>query len=208
MVGMGVTCSRLKSVLGICDPSEEAKALGACSSERSRIRRKACDYIGPNPQPQAVFSSPAETTRGELPLTSTPAIVLDTNVVLDWMLFADPSATTLVSALHQRRVRWLASASMRDELAHVLGRGLARARMADPDALLALWDACAERQPEPCAGHRLRCTDPDDQKFIDLALSSGARWLVSRDRAVLKLARRAGALGLTIVAPRHWSLGQ
>ncbi|MBN8487205.1 MAG: PIN domain-containing protein, partial [Burkholderiales bacterium] len=51
----------------------------------------------------------------------------------------------------------------------------------------------------------LRCTDPDDQKFIDFALACGARWLVSRDKAVLKLRRRALALhGLQIVHPADW----
>ena len=49
-----------------------------------------------------------------------------------------------------------------------------------------------------------RCTDPDDQKFIDLALHSGAQWLLSRDRAVLKLAREARQRGLAIVAPHVW----
>ena len=51
---------------------------------------------------------------------------------------------------------------------------------------------------------RFRCTDADDQKFIDLAIEHRARWLVSRDRAVLKLARRAAPLGLGIVTPARW----
>jgi predicted nucleic acid-binding protein len=51
----------------------------------------------------------------------------------------------------------------------------------------------------------LRCTDPDDQMFVDLAHAAGARWLVSRDRAVLRLARRAAAFGIAITAPEGWS---
>jgi predicted nucleic acid-binding protein len=35
-----------------------------------------------------------------------------------------------------------------------------------------------------------KCKDRDDQKFLELAHASGAHWLVSKDRAVLKLARR------------------
>jgi predicted nucleic acid-binding protein len=38
-----------------------------------------------------------------------------------------------------------------------------------------------------------RCSDPDDQKFIELAAASGAHVLVSKDRAVLKLRRRCAA---------------
>ena len=52
---------------------------------------------------------------------------------------------------------------------------------------------------------RMRCTDPDDQTFIDLALSRGAQWLLSRDRAVLKLAKRARVLGLHILTPAAWA---
>jgi predicted nucleic acid-binding protein len=51
----------------------------------------------------------------------------------------------------------------------------------------------------------LRCTDPSDQKFVDLALSVSGTWLFSRDRAVLKLARRAAPLGCRIVEPGRWA---
>ena len=54
----------------------------------------------------------------------------------------------------------------------------------------------------------LRCTDPDDQKFIDLALQTGASALLSRDRAVLKLARRAAVHGLPIESMAAWSRRQ
>jgi predicted nucleic acid-binding protein len=47
---------------------------------------------------------------------------------------------------------------------------------------------------------------PDDQKFIDLALLGGATWLVSRDKAVLKLARRCRAqAGLVVTPPHLWA---
>jgi len=39
-----------------------------------------------------------------------------------------------------------------------------------------------------------RCSDPDDQKFIDLAGAVRAQGLVSKDRAVLKLRRRCAPL--------------
>ena len=48
-----------------------------------------------------------------------------------------------------------------------------------------------------------RCADPDDQKFLQLALASGARWLVSRDGDVLALGRRTRRDGLfEIVSPQ------
>ena len=148
----------------------------------------------------------AQTTMGELSLTSrSPGAVLDTNVVLDWLLFADPAVFALAAAVMSGRVRWLATTAMRDELASVLARGLAATRGVDAAALLAAWDAHAQPQAASPA-QSLRCSDPDDQKFIDLAVAAGARWLVSRDRAVLALARRAAPSGLTILGPAQWRL--
>ena len=145
---------------------------------------------------------------GEFPLTSErPSVVLDTNVVLDWLLFNDPSVAKLAAAVVGGRVRWLATAAMRDELTHVLGRGLAATHGADPAALVATWGRhCIEHPTAPLAAAHLRCTDTDDQKFIDLALATGAGWLISRDRAVLKLRRRAAPYGLTISPPDQWRL--
>ena len=44
------------------------------------------------------------------------------------------------------------------------------------------------------------CSDPDDQKFLELAAGAGAQGLVSKDRAVLKLRRRC-APHFRITAP-------
>jgi uncharacterized protein len=141
----------------------------------------------------------------ESSLTPVPLIVLDTNVVLDWLLFADPGVQALVTAIEQGRLRWIATAAMRGEFAHVLDRGLAIARGADPARFERTWDRhCTEHPPAPPAAALLRCTDTDDQKFFDLAIAAGARWLVSRDRAVLKLRSKAASLALAIVAPDQW----
>ena len=139
-----------------------------------------------------------------------PALVLDTNVVLDWLLFDDPSSAALAAAIVRRHLRWVATPAMRDEFAEVLRRGLAEERNADPAALLATWDANAELLAEPArlpASVPLFCSDPDDQKFLDLAHAAGAAWLLSRARAVLRLARRATGFGIDICVPERWAPG-
>jgi predicted nucleic acid-binding protein len=96
---------------------------------------------------------------------------------------------------------------MRDELAHVLGRGVGRAWRPDTELLWSTWDRWATMvEPRSLTGAatRMRCTDPDDQKFIDLALGHGARWLISRDSAVLKVAKRSRSLGLEVLTPEAW----
>ncbi len=132
-----------------------------------------------------------------------PLAVLDTNVVLDWLVFDDPGVAALAAALEAGRLRWLACDSMRAELAHVVQRPQLAAWQPDVDRVLATFDRHA--QPcEPPPPSRLLCSDADDQPFVDLALHSRARWLFSRDRAVLKLARRARLFGLEIAPPARW----
>ncbi|HET7792606.1 MAG TPA: putative toxin-antitoxin system toxin component, PIN family [Rhizobacter sp.] len=137
--------------------------------------------------------------------TTQIAVVLDTNVVLDWLVFRNPQCTPLAQAIEGGHLRWLVTDPMRDELAHVLGRGVVDAWAPNLDQLWESWYKLSERVAAPVIGEslRLRCTDPDDQKFIDLAVSS-AQWLISRDRAVLKLARRARKLGLRVAPPERW----
>jgi len=136
-----------------------------------------------------------------------PAVVLDTNAVLDWLVFRHASCIRWDARFADGSVRWLATPAMRDELAHVLGRGVASAWAPDLEALWTVWDRWAtpiEAGTLVPPASRPRCTDADDQKFVDLALAHRARWLVSRDRAVLKLARRVRPLGLEILTPEAW----
>jgi predicted nucleic acid-binding protein len=191
--------------------------------ERSRVCRKAFDYIRANPQPQGQrLSCPKLSATTELPppllnLIPEPALppkaaqqlphraVLDTQVVLDWLVFHDPSCAALALAVARGSLRWLTSQAMRAELEHVLDRGVAAAWGPDRVAIAQAFDRHAQTVlPSVPPGQTLRCTDPDDQIFIDLALASGAEWLFTRDRALLRLARRARERGLTVLRPVNW----
>jgi predicted nucleic acid-binding protein len=136
-----------------------------------------------------------------------PRAVLDTNVVLDWLVFANPAVRPIAQAVESGRLRWVATPEMRAELAEVLRRGLPRNPLLDIERIWSLWSACAHIEDDPTPpslAAPLRCTDPDDQKFIDFALHR-ADWLITRDRAVLKLARRALPRGLAILTPEAWT---
>jgi predicted nucleic acid-binding protein len=50
-----------------------------------------------------------------------------------------------------------------------------------------------------------RCLDPDDQKFVTLAFYSSARWLLTRDKALLGLNRRLKTKGIRVGTPMEWS---
>ena len=129
-------------------------------------------------------------------------VVLDTNIVLDLLVFDDPAARPLRTRLELRRVRWIATQAMRDELDRVLAykhiaarlqaRGLHAAGVLDGfDRQTMLVDA-----PERA---RLTCSDPDDQKFIDLAVEHRCV-LLSKDAAVLLMKKRLAALEVNAAA--------
>jgi len=138
-----------------------------------------------------------------------PLVVIDTNVVLDWLYFRDTRCAVLAGAVAARRVLWIASAAMRDEIEHVLERGSLGTRWPDGAASVRDgWQRFATMVEETplAAPLTMRCTDEDDQKFIDLALGARAVALLSADRAVLRLARRAAALGLVISTVARWTM--
>jgi predicted nucleic acid-binding protein len=140
-------------------------------------------------------------------VASSTDVVLDTNVVLGWLLFHDPRCATIGSAITERRVRWLIDEPLRAELAHVLGRGIAGWPL-DAERILSACGSLSigvEGEASTQLPMNMRCTDPDDQKFIDFALANRVSALLTHDRAVLKLARRAAALGLWIGPPERWS---
>ena len=127
-------------------------------------------------------------------------VVLDTNIVLDLLLFQNPQAQGLRQALDQQQLRWLATPPMREELARVLAYpkiapGLTRLGHSLA-SLLAQWDALVsvvEVAPR-CA---VRCRDPDDQMFIDLAVAHTAT-LHSKDAQVLCMKKRLERCGVML----------
>ncbi len=126
------------------------------------------------------------------------AVVIDTNIVLDLWVFDDAVALPLRVALEERTMQWVATSPMREELVRVLTypqivkRLNFRGRTAED--VLARWDALVLLQPVP-AKASVTCKDPDDQKFIDLAVVHRAL-LLSKDDAVLCMRKRLAALGI------------
>lgn len=133
-------------------------------------------------------------------------IVIDTNVLLDLFVFQDPRWSELLGAIESGEVRAITRADCRDEYLAVLryphlpldeaGRARAAERF---DALLQLVAPDERHVRLPV------CTDRDDQKFMELARDAGARVLVTKDKALLKLGRRTAREGLfRIMLPEAW----
>lgn len=138
-----------------------------------------------------------------------PRIVLDTNVCLDLFHFRDPRCAALAAALDDGGIQAVTRADCREEWLRVIEypdvpiRPEQRAGLRERfDAQVTLLQALPSIAGLPALPV---CRDPDDQKFLQLALACGARWLVSKDRDLLKLSRRARKAGLfAILKPEQW----
>jgi putative PIN family toxin of toxin-antitoxin system len=126
--------------------------------------------------------------------------VIDTNVLLDFWVFEDPRAAPLRLAVESGEVGALRSGPSVDEFSDVLGRPVFGVSNERRCTILRHWDRLAVPIDRVHAAP-FACNDPHDQKFLDLALTAGADWLISKDKALLKLARRARREGLQIVDP-------
>lgn len=132
-------------------------------------------------------------------------IVIDTNVLLALWIFADDTVGPLRAALAGGGLQPVRSVATDAELHEVLARPALFAVPPERQAaLLQAWEAqalvVADPTPVP-----IRCRDPLDQKFIELAVSAGAGWLVTRDKALLKLRRKLGRLGCAVVTPEGFA---
>jgi putative PIN family toxin of toxin-antitoxin system len=126
--------------------------------------------------------------------------VIDTNIVLDLWLFEDPATVPLRAALQCGRITHLATSSMREELARVLTyphilKRMAKSNTQAQDILQRFDDHLLAA--EPAAKAPCTCKDPDDQKFIDLAVAHAVP-LLSKDAAILCMKKRLLQAGVLL----------
>jgi len=138
-------------------------------------------------------------------------IVIDTNVCLDLFVFRDPRWTALLQALRDGRLQAVTRDDCRREWQIVLGYPHLPLDAATRPAIESEFDALISCLPMPPAdGAELvprlpLCKDADDQKFLELARDAGASALITKDKALLKLARKTARAGLfTILTPDAW----
>ena len=136
-------------------------------------------------------------------------IVIDSQSLFDWMVFRSPVCVTWSSALDGSDWKWIFTSEMKAEFDHVAAKGFGERWPVDAAAVASAWTLHGHRVETPSppgAADRLHCTDADDQKFIDLAIVARAHTLVTRDKALLRLARKAlERHGVRICRPEAWS---
>lgn len=124
-------------------------------------------------------------------------VVLDTNVLVSLYVFADSRFAALRSRIDSGEWQPICNDACFDEFRRVLSYPLFALPDHEQRYALDAFGAKALRcgdSPRPAA--LPRCSDSDDQKFLELARDGGAHWLVTGDKALLRLARRASLRGL------------
>ena len=138
-----------------------------------------------------------------------PVYILDTNIWLDWFVFAcepDTPMAWLKNAMAEQGATLVMTQGMWDEWVDVLGRAqfkIEPERQADIWAQTRALVTWTTTPPTPF--DRIRCSDKDDQVFIDTALALKVDWLISKDKHLLSLRQRAKKRGVQIVTPEQWA---
>jgi putative PIN family toxin of toxin-antitoxin system len=138
-------------------------------------------------------------------------IILDTNIWLDWLVFNDASLLYLKKEVSEGRAEVFIDAACEAELERVLAYPLGKHSIDAAAQAACLAEARrTARRIDTIASEADRkqlplCRDPDDQKFLELALAAGAQFLVTKDHALLELARRVQAFRIVTPAkfPAH-----
>jgi putative PIN family toxin of toxin-antitoxin system len=132
------------------------------------------------------------------------SLILDTNIILDLFVFNDPDLASLkpalLAGLESKQLNWIATTDMRAELERVLTYPKITPRMAyfqvTAANVLAKFDQLATLV-DPAPKAKWACKDPDDQRFIDLAVQLQAT-LLSKDKAILCMAKRMLTAGAVV----------
>ena len=123
-----------------------------------------------------------------------PRLVLDTNTVLALWMFHDPALSALSEWVEAGNCRLYSREDALEELRRVLAyRQFGLDEAAQAQLLIAYrrrLAAVTDVPPPSITPATLpRCRDADDQKFLEIAQSSAASHLLTRDKALLRLRR-------------------
>ena len=126
-------------------------------------------------------------------------VVLDTNVLISGIFFAG-YPYEILDAWRQGRLEIATSPEILDEYSRVTLELSAEFPEIDPHAILRLI-MIESRLTTAAPFLRQLCDDPDDDKFLACAIASGARIIVSGDKA---LRRVSGHQGVSVLSPRDF----
>ena len=139
-------------------------------------------------------------------MTSPKQVVIDTNVCLDLFVFKDPRWAKLLSGLIDGSIVALTREDCRQEWLAVLHYPHLPVDDISRGQIIIVFDkliTCVSPLQKNLS--LPRCTDKDDQKFMEIASDAGVETLITKDKALLKLARKTQRAGyFTIKTPEQF----
>ena len=128
-----------------------------------------------------------------------PRLVLDTNIILDLLVFQDPAAEVIQMVLDAKLMEAVRTEASMLELMDVIQRPNFKLSKEQQQIILKQWESSSRLlensaiEPAP-----FTCRDPDDQVFINMAYSLRPALLLSKDLRVLELQAIAQRHGVDI----------
>lgn len=149
---------------------------------------------------------------GEEPRDDRPRLVLDTNTVLALWMFRDPTLDTLRDWIETGGCRLYSREDALEELRRVLAyrqfglsEALQRTLHGTLRSILTSWSASTDGTSTKELATLPRCRDTDDQKFLEIAFQTRATHLLTRDKALLGLARHRSIRNrFATLTPEHF----
>ena len=126
-------------------------------------------------------------------------IVLDTNVFISGIFFSGPPAQIL-KAQKEQKIQIVLSQEILDEYQRVAGELSAKFPSVDIEPIIELLTIYGE-VVETAGISVTVCEDPDDNMFLECAIASNSKIIVSGDNHLLKI---SGYQGIDILKPREF----
>ena len=128
-----------------------------------------------------------------------PRLVLDTNIILDLLVFKDLSAEPIRLLLDAKLVDAIRTSASMAELMDVIGRPTFKLSREDQETIVQAWESSTRLlENEAIEPAPFTCRDLDDQVFLDMAYSIRPALLLSKDLRVLELQTIAKRHGIEI----------
>ena len=128
-----------------------------------------------------------------------PCLVLDTNVILDLLVFKDPTAESIRHLLDAKLVDAVRSEASMLELVDVIQRPIFKLSQQEQEIILQVWESLTRLlENTAIESAPFICRDTDDQIFLDMAYSIRPAVLFSKDLRVLELRVSAKGHGVEI----------
>jgi putative PIN family toxin of toxin-antitoxin system len=119
-----------------------------------------------------------------------PRVVLDTNILLDLFYFKDKSVVYLLECLKTEQVQGFTCELIWEELVEVLARKPFNQTIEEINLIWSNYQHLLTWQAPQKNNSGIKCSDPDDQIFVELAVELAPCYLITKDKDLLVLQKK------------------